>query len=257
MTEKAENNEVFWLIELIDKIIDQGPGQLNSTVAAYLTELMRKPKQLNAFVQVSAHSTKSERFARRLYSSLRTAESDVHLRVLPGHQQQSLKDDIAKLNEIFDLPSLSVGSTTWRSNHLTDLKYINRNLTGLRPLYELPNGVSISAIAEAVADLRKKAYNSTQLSDHDKSVLGGCLELMESSVDNLKRGEIGHFRQSIYTAAGRLQLEIVDDGSSKERARAIRDIADDILRVVGLVEVVQTGGGLIGMAGPAGLLGLG
>jgi len=138
---------------------------------------------------------------------------------------------------------------------MKDLEYVTRSLEHLEPIYEIERTVDTKQIKSAIHDVRQQAIASKEISDHDRSVINACIELVESAFNSMERGQLGEFRQSIYTAAGRISLEVVDDGSDKVRVRAMKEIADNVLRIAGIIEITGAVTGLVSWGdGIAGLL---
>ncbi|MEM7493035.1 MAG: hypothetical protein AAF296_06600 [Pseudomonadota bacterium] len=236
-------NEFRKLIDLLEAIKSETPSANNTNVISWLTSLTKH-----------WGDDSSENFLRRLYAIISGLESDVALRVLPGPDRDALDEDLETISSMFKVRHLNSTAMTWRSNYIRDLKYLNRTLINLAPLYDVSQNIDLADVAEAMNKIQTTVSNAENLTDVDRSVIAGAIELLERSVTSLERGEIQHFRESVYTAAGRLSLSIVDAGEDKQRLRSIKGIADDVLRLAGLIELLDGAGKLIGLRTEALLL---
>lgn len=99
-------------------------------------------------------------------------------------------------------------------------------------------------IASELENLRGHIGKSDEVSDSIKTVLLAQVDLIEKSMARLKSAGVGPFKESVYSLFGRVSIEIANPKTAG--SGDLRKVADDLLRIVGLIEA---GGKLLQLSG--------
>ncbi len=97
---------------------------------------------------------------------------------------------------------------------------------------------------------RDRLASNSDLSDGSRRFLNAQFILMEKALVRFEKDGVGNFSASVYSAIGRIYIELRDEDHTKS---GVKDVIDDVLRIHGLM---QAGGDILKLSGPfiAGLL---
>lgn len=173
---------------------------------------------------------------------------------IPSKGQRRVAEKlVGRIEKLLDPTALATDMKSYIGRQASNIEFIEESL----PLFEDLTYESDSLIAKlpdiyaAIEGMKSKFGQSPDVSDASKIMLIAQLDLLTNSVHRFQNSGIGAFRDSIFTIYGRITIQLESDENTSAEQK--REIADDILRIYG---VVQLGGDLLKLCGPviAGLL---
>jgi hypothetical protein len=158
------------------------------------------------------------------------------------------------IKALLDPQTLGEEFRQYRKRHAVDLEFVSRSLPLFRDLSYDGGALaaSNSEIYAAIDAMKSKLGSYDGLSDASKTVLSAQLDLLAKSVHRFQTSGVGPFRDAVFSIYGKIRLQLDNDSDTSKDVK--REVADDILRIYGLLQI---GGGLLKLGGPvvAGLLG--
>ena len=160
---------------------------------------------------------------------------------------------IKRVQRLFSAENLVLETKTFLSQQRQQMEFVLENLELFDELKfdaaSLP-GAAPGLLAELEA-LKGRVAKSGELADASRVLVLAQLDLMGRSINRFDRTGVGPFRDSLFSIYGRIVVEL--QGEDKNDKEAAREIVDDVLRVINLV---QAAGGALALSGPviAGLL---
>jgi hypothetical protein len=104
-------------------------------------------------------------------------------------------------------------------------------------------------INEALGGIRGRLAKLEGLSDASRTVLICQVDLIEKSFTRFQTHGVGAFRESVFSMYGRISVELKAAPDEKV-ATGLKEAADDLLRVAGLIETASS---VLQLIGPAAL----
>jgi hypothetical protein len=104
----------------------------------------------------------------------------------------------------------------------------------------------IVEVEKTIEQLSQQVANAEQLGENEKSLVSASLELVRRASSRARYGEISAFRDEVYCAVGRLELNLRGKSHTDDAQKIIRKVSDDLLRIAGLIEVSGHVAGMIG-----------
>ncbi|MBI1405197.1 MAG: hypothetical protein GC145_03615 [Caulobacter sp.] len=228
-------------------------------LAAFLSKIESRGSKNNALVELAVifgeviGEEDPSKSYRDLLGSLDRIEEVASERALGSGYATVLRNVIADIRDLVGLKASQYSYGEFIQGYKGQIKNIRSTFPILMDLQYDENAL-ISRAPDIISELQKfKSRISTHddVNDNLRVVLFAQVDLMEKSLTTLTTKGVGSFRHSVFTAFGRIVLELKSDPNIK--AGTAKEIVDDFLRVYGIMEAA---GSLLSLGAPviAGLL---
>ncbi|WP_370170242.1 MULTISPECIES: hypothetical protein [Hyphomonas] len=181
-----------------------------------------------------------------LYRVFLQIKSDILSRLLPGPQRDMCIKIVDDLEGAFAIKALSKDASHTISRIRASHDYMLFPLRIMDEMYlnSTQADFDMVEVEKIIEQLSRQIANADQLGENEKSLVSASLELVRRASSRARYGEVSAFRDEVYCAVGRLELNLRENSYTGDTTKIIRRVSDDLLRIAGMIEL---SGHVVGM----------
>jgi hypothetical protein len=224
--------EIAWLRELVLRIQqNKGDTPAIHAISDYYAAIAGLDDRNSAF--------------RLLVNTLDKVERLVPEIASPGARKTAERVLLA-YSELLDPTQLATPLTHFRSTNSARLQLIEAAISSLEDLRYDATALQARAIDffEEIERLKAQFATSDDISDASKVILRAQLDLVGKSLTRMSNSGVGAFRDSVFTAFGRIVIELKADSGTNNRG-----VAEGIDGFLKLYAIAEAGGTMLKLTG--------
>lgn len=161
---------------------------------------------------------------------------------IKGRGAQAIAESaVEAIESCFSSLSLQAGSDDWHSQTATQRAILRATVSIFEDIDFDPTKVAENAteISEVLGGVKGRLAGLEGISDASRTILMCQVDLIERSLLRFQTHGVIAFRESVFTMYGRVSVEL-EASSDKAVKASLKETADDLLRVAGLIETASS-----------------